>query len=386
MKIESSESEKKLWNDMKSIELSLEPSSPNGLVNFTQTALKYVSSNGKSIPDSDKYIKIGEKYNMRFKLVNCNRHLLKTVLHSFGFEQCSPSNPFCNLIWVGGSVRSHVLRSLQPWQRINHFPRSSQLTRKDKLYENIARARNQFGSLYDFIPESFVMPKDKILLSKSLQTDQFSVPYIVKPVSSSRGNGIYIIHKLSDIHSEPREVIVSRYISNPFLLNGHKFDLRLYVVVTSFHPLVAYMYYEGLTRFACEKYTNESDENEHPLAHLTNYSLNKHSDVFVKNLKANLEDVGHKWTLGGLLRRLESEGIDTQLLMLRVEDLVVKSLLSVQSPIAAACRNLVPFPSCCFELFGFDVLIDSDLKPWLLEVNLSPSLSCTSTVRSTSMW
>ncbi|RCN31857.1 hypothetical protein ANCCAN_22357 [Ancylostoma caninum] len=88
------------------------------------------------------------------------------------------------------------------------------------------------------------------------------------------------------------------------------------------------------------------------------------------------EDFGHKWTLGALLRHIEKEGMDAKMLMLRIEDVVVKSLLSVQTRITSACRTTTPHVGTNFELFGFDILVDEDLKPWLLEVNLSPSLSC----------
>lgn len=61
--------------------------------------------------------------------------------------------------------------------------------------------------------------------------------------------------------------------------------------------------------------------------------------------------------------------------MVRIEDVVIKTLLSIQRIVAASTRKLNLNPKCCFELFGFDILVDSHLKPWLLEVNLSPSLA-----------
>ena len=77
----------------------------------------------------------------------------------------------------------------------------------------------------------------------------------MKPTASSRGRGIYIVNSLRDVVKN-EACVISRYLDNPLLIQGHKFDLRLYVVVTCYDPLRVYIYREGLVRFASEKYQN----------------------------------------------------------------------------------------------------------------------------------
>jgi hypothetical protein len=81
-------------------------------------------------------------------------------------------------------------------------------------------------------------------------------------------------------------MVASEYIYRPLLIDGFKFDLRIYVALTSINPLRIYVYEDGLARFATSKYTAEIDSKKSKFTHLTNYSLNKNSANFVNNTDA----------------------------------------------------------------------------------------------------
>ena len=72
-------------------------------------------------------------------------------------------------------------------------------------------------------------------------------------------------------------------------------------------------------------------------------------------------------------------GVDNDLLWSKIYDVIIKSLIAVDGSIQSQLKKLTTRNNC-FELLGFDVLIDSNLKPWLMEVNLSPSLACDSPI------
>jgi tubulin polyglutamylase TTLL4 len=107
--------------------------------------------------------------------------------------------------------------------------------------------------------------------------------FILKPSASSCGRGIRVVQGTSKF-THKDDIIVSFYVDKPLLINTKKFDLRIYVLVTSFNPLRVYVYDEGLARFATEPYSNEPEVLKNKFVHLTNFSVNKRNTKnYIKN-------------------------------------------------------------------------------------------------------
>ena len=201
---------------------------------------------------------------------------------------------------------------------------------------------------------------------------------IVKPEASSQGKGIYITKRLEDVQTNEHWV-VQKYMRNPFLIDGFKFDLRIYVMITSWDPLKIFIYKEGMARFATDKYEINSGNNNYQnmFMHLTNYAINKLSNKFELPDDCD-QDTGHKRLQSVVFKRMESEGVDIQKLNSQIEDIIVKTLISIQPELKHNYRTWQPSDyeaSMWFEILGFDIFIDKKNRPWLLEVNLAPSFN-----------
>ena len=79
-------------------------------------------------------------------------------------------------------------------------------------------------------------------------------------------------------------------------------------------------------------------------------------------------------------KALRNKDIDEVSIFKKIEDIIIKTIISAEPILNNSFEMFVPHRNNCFELLGFDILIDEKLNPWLLEVNMSPSLTCDSTL------
>ena len=127
---------------------------------------------------------------------------------------------------------------------------------------------------------TFVLPKEYIGFIETFSEYEDKEGkynyWIMKPAAKSRGRGITLVNELTAItYGEP--VVIQRYIKNPLLINGYKFDMRIYVVVTSVNPLEAFIYRDGFGRFSTIPFSINPNDKSNKYIHLTNVSIQKYN-------------------------------------------------------------------------------------------------------------
>lgn len=340
---------------------------------------------------------------------------------------------------------SRVLR-LDPHQRINHFLGMNVLCRKAEMARTLNRMRAALGDRYAIAPASWILPEERPALEATMATaSDHPRTLIVKPSMGCQGKGIFLTRTTDDLPNDERSV-VQEYVDKPLLIDGFKFDLRVYVVVLSVAPLRVYLFDDGLVRICSQKYRAPSAKNlRKARMHLTNYAINKathrrgHSKPPAETIAATAtatavglpngrelrdgeevgesgpetddmpaagaapaasadsttaasasagagipgEDAGVKRSIHWFLRWLQAQGHDAAALWARIADLAALALVAAQPQLAHSYRSAMASNGGssaptrqCFEILGLDVMVDAVMRPWLLEVNHSPSFTC----------
>jgi len=207
--------------------------------------------------------------------------------------------------------------------------------------------------------------------------------WILKPgENTNRGTGITLCGSVAAVREEMRSLaaasegslrtfILQKYIEKPFLIYKRKFDIRLYALVTAVNGVIqAYFYSEGYLRTSSKEFSLKDISNK--LVHLTNDAVQKYADDYGKF------EQGNKLSYGDFQRYLDisrESHIDFR------SDIVPKLKHMVKDTVQAVFLKLDP--RCRvhnFEIFGYDFMLDEDLKPWLIEVNTNPCLELSSSL------
>ena len=303
----------------------------------------------------------------QYKQSNYKRFIID--LSALGYAKISDSSEY-------KTFHEHIVNS-QEIRIYSKLQGNHNLSNKKELFVNLTQYCKEKNLLiFEYIPITFhvLTPEDSQLALAEKNFNQIGGLWIVKPgEDTNRGSGIVICNTWDQIKKEVAKgrhtYIIQKYIENPLLIYKRKFDIRLYCLVTCFNGIVqGYYYNEGYLRTSSKYFSlNLTDK----FIHLTNDAIQKRSDDYGKY------ENGNKMSYNEFQKYLENytslRAVDfNEKLLPKIRDIVA---LTIRSAVGGLLKDRKNFT---FEVFGYDFLVDSEFKPWLLEVNTNPCLEISS--------
>ena len=326
----------------------------------------------------------------KYHPVNINNlpiHPRPVDVSPLGYELITKSSSFTHMV----ARHSYLTPEIKIHNKIEH---NYHLSNKKALYYNLVRYYKALGTdPFEYIPLTFHVktgetdPAFAQFEEKFCEYDRevdengkrFANIWIIKPgENTNRGNGITVVSSIAQVREELKNnpcpstgqhtYIIQKYIERPYLINKRKFDIRCYAMITCVNgTLQGYFYQEGYLRTSSK---NFSLCNNNKYVHLTNDAVQKNSDDYGRYEKAN------KMSYVDFQRYLDnhqSNKVNFAAEVLPAIRKIVKD--SIQAVFLRIDTNK---RGHTFEVFGYDFILDCNLKPWLLEVNTNPCLELSS--------
>ncbi|XP_066910251.1 protein polyglycylase TTLL10-like isoform X2 [Clytia hemisphaerica] len=265
-------------------------------------------------------------------------------------------------------------------QIVNHIQKIGCMTTKVGLVKLLRESDQRNKSNKKYLRSSEFFMKSYIISNLS-EYNEFKRQYkegeiwICKPSGRNQGKGIFLVTSLEGLQRElsdrkcPKmkiqERIIQKYIKKPLLINGFKFDIRVYMLIASTCPYIAF-YHKGYVRLSCVPYTVD-DLDIH--AHLTNQFVQRKHPSYKEKKEESVMDfnqfneyinhhvgedksISHDWVFNEFTDKMKS----------------------IMLTCLKGCMGKLDEKPSTFELLGFDFMIDENMKVWLIEVNINPAL------------
>lgn len=345
--------------------------------------------------------------------------------------------------YLSGYELDKFLKKINFRQKFCRFPITDYLFNKKSLYSNYSKMKYKYPDEYNFMVETYILPEQiddfEQVFNDNIEQKKRNL-WIVKPQNLHRGKNIKIVDKINDVIekievneeivrdikfdeknnvknnknnkkskkknnknkkvkdleknkveqkkeyvkkitkiSKNGNVIVSKYIE-PSIINNKKYDLKIMCLITSYDPLMIYLYDDGIVRFSTENYSEDKSKLTNNYIHLTNASVNENNSKYIRNKDfENLKESTS--SLSSFKKYCEENKIDYNTIMAKIKDGVIKAILSNYD---SAVRELKKYnlPSCknLFEIFGVQIILDKDYNPYIIGFNSKSGLYTNSEV------
>ncbi|CAI2383793.1 unnamed protein product [Moneuplotes crassus] len=322
-----------------------------------------------------------------------NPNVVKSVIkkRSWARIKHKGNSSKCQLVWtqwILSNPKSFQLiqedDDMLHYRLYNHIPGNSSISNKKNLFKNMySYYSNQGKDPWKFIPVTYLVSSssdDNFLRFINENSADFKDPaknslWIIKPGEcSNRGNGIEVCENVDQIKKyikqhKRKSYIIQKYITQPLLYQDRKFDIRCFGLFTSINGIKrGYFYQGGYIRTSCEGFNLEDPQD--PFIHLTNDAIQSKCEDYGKYENCN------KLSFNDFEKYINEthEGVSFyENIYPKIKELVKDTFTCAGDLLDPSQRSKSP-PQSYFELFGFDIMIDSDYIPYLIEVNTNPCL------------